>query len=766
MFPVKQSPGILFAVTVLSWVLAVGPAAASPPVGASVPTRHVLVLYSQDGLTVPAYRTLHEAMTAVFEAGSKERLYLFNECLDLSLFPAEVDQRRLAEFYRIKYTRTHVDVVVAVTLPALRFALQHRETAFAGLPVVFCLLSADDLSALGRSPNVTGVALHFDIGRTIEIAGKIQPGLKHLAVVAGTGPTDRYLVPVARRAFTAFEGQLEWMDLTGLPMGDLLERVSRLPASTAILFLTLEQDGAGNQFVSLDAQQTVSRAANAPLYNFIDISLGYGNVGGCMASIEASGGKAAELVLRVLSGEKAGDIEPVILHDNPVLFNWDEMRRWGIAESALPPGSIVRFKKASLWETYKWWLAGVISFLMVQSVLIVGMAINLSRRKRAEADLRLSEANLKSTQNVARIGGFIFDIPHDALTWAQGAQQVFGVPAGSKLGYTEFLRLVHPDDREYVDAIWQAALEGSPFDTEYRVVIDTHTRWIKSMAEVEVDRRGRPRFVKGIVQDISERKKSEENAARLRHDLAHMARVSTVGELSQNLAHEVNQPLAAIVVNAEAALRLLAEPEPDVAEVREALGDIVADQKRARDVVQRIRALVKKDRPVQGPVDLNRVAQDAVKMIQGDATARKTRILLDLDTDLPPVWGDKVQLQQVVINLLLNALEAMDGEGSEPHRITVKTGGEEAGRATLTVSDTGSGIDAETLGRLFEPFFTTKPQGMGLGLSISRSIIEAHGGSVSAAANDGRGTTFRIGLTAVSPECAGGQTLACPRTGF
>ncbi|MFZ0614693.1 MAG: ATP-binding protein, partial [Desulfobacterales bacterium] len=154
------------------------------------------------------------------------------------------------------------------------------------------------------------------------------------------------------------------------------------------------------------------------------------------------------------------------------------------------------------------------------------------------------------------------------------------------------------------------------------------------------------------------------------------------------------------------------------------------------------------------------------KMIQGDATTRKTRILLDLATDLPPVWGDKVQLQQVVINLLLNALEATDGEGAAPHRITVETGCETAGGVTLVVSDTGAGIDAGTAGRLFEPFFTTKSHGMGLGLSISRSIVEAHGGSISAAANDGCGTTFRIGLVAVSPECADGQIMACPRTGL
>lgn len=262
--------------------------------------------------------------------------------------------------------------------------------------------------------------------------------------------------------------------------------------------------GAGwrRKSVSVEAQQLASRAANAPFYNFIDISLRYGNVGGCTASFEASGGKAAELVLRVLSGEKAGDIEPVVLNDNPVLFKRGELRRWGIAESALPPGSSVRFKQVSLWETYEWWLAGILSFLMFQSVLIVGMALNLSKRKRAEAALRLSGANLKATQRVARIGGFEFDMPHDTLTWAQGTRQVFGVPAGTTLDYAEFRRLVHPDDRDYVDAIWQAALEGSPFDTEYRVIVGDHTRWIKSMAEVDFDRRDRPLLVKGIVQDI------------------------------------------------------------------------------------------------------------------------------------------------------------------------------------------------------------------------------------------------------------------------
>jgi PAS domain S-box-containing protein len=728
--------------------------------------KHVLVLYPQDSLAVPAYRMVYTGMKAVFVAESEGQINLFNENLELALFPQENDQRRLAEFLHTKYASGHIDVIIAVTFPALSFVMRQRETAFPGVPVVFCALNVNDLSKLGRMSDVTGVALTVKIAETIDIARKLQPGLKRLAVVAGAGPTDRYLVPFVQQAFEKVERPLEWMDLTGLPMMELLKRVSQLPVATAVLFVTMGQDGAGNRFVSAEAQRMVSKSANAPLYNFIDSAFGYGSVGGCMTSLEANGRKAAELVLRVLSGEIAGAIEPVVMRDNPYMFDWREMKRWGIDASALPTGSIVRFKEFSPWETYKWWIACILSFLVFQSVLITGLSINLSRRKRAEAALTHSEDNLKSVQDVARMGGFIFDIPQDMLTWSVGTKEVFGVPAESKLSYRVFLQLVHPDDRDYVDTIWQAALKGSSSDIEYRVIVDDKSKWIRSKVRVEFDRSGRPFLVKGIVQDISTRKKSEEEAARLRHDLAHVTRVATVGELGQNIAHEVNQPLAAINVNAEAALRLLAEPAPDIGEVREALGDIVSDQKRASEVVQRIRALVKKDRPVHMRVDLNGLARNAVSVVQIDSTARNARILLDLDNGLLPVWGDQVQLQQVIINLLVNALDAVDRGASSPRRITVKTGCENTGDATLTVTDTGVGIDAENAGRLFEPFFTTKTQGMGLGLSICRSIVEAHGGTIRAVANGDGGATFHVSLPVVSPECAEGHLVSCPRTGI
>jgi C4-dicarboxylate-specific signal transduction histidine kinase len=223
-----------------------------------------------------------------------------------------------------------------------------------------------------------------------------------------------------------------------------------------------------------------------------------------------------------------------------------------------------------------------------------------------------------------------------------------------------------------------------------------------------------------------------------------------MGEVGKTLAHELNQPLTAILVNAEAGLRLLDDGQPDLQEVREALGDIVADHRRAREIIQRIRHMVKKDSRTHVPVDLNRVASDAVRVIQSGAAARQARILLDLHGDLPAVRGDGVQLQQVVLNLLVNALEAVGETASAPRLVTVKTAVGSENSVTLSVSDTGPGIDKGIADNLFQPFVTTKADGLGLGLSISQSIVEGHGGTMGAFSNPERGATFYFRLPAVA----------------
>jgi len=587
--------------------------------------KKVLILFSLEGWSAPANRVIYNGAKTVFDQSPRQDIVLFGDNLDLPFVTGEAENRSLAEFFQKKYARENIHVVVPVGLAALGFVLRYRDMMFPGRPIVFCGYPVYELHRLDRASDITGVAVGVDIAGTIGLAWDLQPGLRRLAVVAGTGPLDRYLTSLTREIFQKdFQRQLEWIDLTGLHMHELLERVSSLPDSTAVLYLNI-QDDSGRKVATAEAMQQVSKLANAPLYNFWDTALGYGSVGGRMTAMDAYGRQAAAIVLRVLSGEKAASIKPVVMRDSQAMFDWRELKRWKIDESALPPGSIVRFKETSFWENYRWWVVGVFLFIGLQTLLIAQLLNNLNKRKR-----------------------------------------------------------------------------------------------------------------------------SEEEISSLRQQLAHVSRVSTVGELGQNLAHEINQPLAAIMANAEAARQLLAGEPPDLKEASEALDDIVADNKRAQEVIRRIRNLVKNTPSVPTRVDLSRVAADAMKVVQADAAAKRVAIQLDLEPGLPPVHGDEVQLQQVALNLLANAMEAVSQNQFPPRLVRVKTGRDGEGSISLWVSDTGAGVDRQAAERLFEPFFTTKPQGLGLGLSISRTIVEAHGGSLLVASNIDKGARFCCRLPVVA----------------
>jgi C4-dicarboxylate-specific signal transduction histidine kinase len=260
--------------------------------------------------------------------------------------------------------------------------------------------------------------------------------------------------------------------------------------------------------------------------------------------------------------------------------------------------------------------------------------------------------------------------------------------------------------------------------------------------------------VLSIVRDITERRRAELQARELRDELAHVGRVTTLAALTGSLAHEINQPLAAIMTNAQAARRLIAAPVPDLAELRAALADIVSDNQRAAEVVRRLRTLLRKDTSEYAPVDVNDSIGEVIKVLQSDIESRRIGLELDLAPDLPPVLGDRVQLQQVTLNLLMNAfdaLECVDG-GGKPVRIRTAAADSSV---IVAVEDSGVGLTDDQLPRMFEPFYTTKPDGMGLGLAICQTIVNAHDGGVSVSRNPDKGTTFSFSL----PALAGAETM-------
>jgi C4-dicarboxylate-specific signal transduction histidine kinase len=299
----------------------------------------------------------------------------------------------------------------------------------------------------------------------------------------------------------------------------------------------------------------------------------------------------------------------------------------------------------------------------------------------------------------------------------------------------------------------QRALAGAgDYDPEYRVQLpDGTVRWLAAHGHVEFNPAGEPILMRGVSVDITERKQAEIEIQQQRAELVHVARVSTMGQLASSLAHELNQPLGAILRNAEAAELFLQNDRPDLEEIRAILVDIRRDDQRAGAVIDRMRAMIKR-REFQGSrLDLNTLAGEVVTLVKPDAEGRKMKLALEPASTTLSVWGDRVQLQQVVLNLLLNAMDAINHCPPEARRVSVCVRRVAAG-VEVAVSDAGRGIPEADLKHIFDPFFTTKTNGLGMGLAISQTIIAAHGGRIIAENNTSGGATFRVTMPAAKPE--------------
>jgi C4-dicarboxylate-specific signal transduction histidine kinase len=298
-------------------------------------------------------------------------------------------------------------------------------------------------------------------------------------------------------------------------------------------------------------------------------------------------------------------------------------------------------------------------------------------------------------------------------------------------------------------AVDNALNTGAEYDTEYRIVLpDGQVRWMAGRGRVEFNREGKPVRMRGVSLDITERWHAEQELQQLRHEIAHVSRVSMMGQLASALAHEINQPLGAILRNAEAAELFIRHESPDLNEIRAILADIRKDDQRASAVISRMRALLKGQSLDARPMEVGELVGEVAALARVDSATRHVKLETNVSLGLPPVNGDRVHLQQVLLNLVLNGMDALNGTTQNDRRVTVGARLDGPQSIEIAVSDTGSGIPAEELARVFEPFFTTKPHGMGMGLPISRTIVEAHGGRLWAENNNGGGATFRFTLRA------------------
>lgn len=368
---------------------------------------------------------------------------------------------------------------------------------------------------------------------------------------------------------------------------------------------------------------------------------------------------------------------------------------------------------------------------------------DISERKRVEEALRESEAKLRRAQSVAHVGSWELDISNSKLLWSDETYRIFSIPRTEVLTHQKFIEHVHPDDVAHLNKAWETALAGQEYDEEHRIVVDGKIRWVHEKSYFEFDKEGNAVRALGTVQDITERKQTEEQTRQHQADLAHMARINTMGELATGIAHELNQPLSAINTYAAVSQKLLKSDINQQQKLSEVLEAIGAQAMRASEIIRRLRQFVKKQTPQKTMVVLNKLVQEVLTFTEQEIKKKNVHLQLELADRLPEVCADAIQIEQVLVNLIHNSLEAMELTTTNNRQLTIRTYLNQNGLAQVEVTDTGPGIDGETLSHIFESFVTTKgTKGMGIGLSISSSIIGGHGGHLWAKSEPGKGASF------------------------
>jgi PAS domain S-box-containing protein len=397
---------------------------------------------------------------------------------------------------------------------------------------------------------------------------------------------------------------------------------------------------------------------------------------------------------------------------------------------------------------------------IIQRQRIVGdLFANAVLRGQADAALRESERRLDLAAAAANLGLWFWKMQDNSLWATDRAKEIFDFSPETRVTFEMWRERLHPEDRPTIEAeLAEAIARRGAYDAEYRILRrDREVRWIAARGEVGFDREGKPGSMTGVVMDITARKKAELETQELRRDLAHSSRVTLLGQLASALAHELGQPLGAIMRNAEAAELILREHPPDLEELQAIVTDIRRDDQRAGDVISGLRSLLKRRELELHPVRLSGLIAEVVALVRADARERGVRVEVSTAPGLPEVQGDRVHLQQVLLNLLINAMDALMGSRTGERLIAIDSVSAPDGQVMVSVSDNGPGIPEELLSRLFEPFFTTKASGMGVGLAVSKNLIEAHQGKLWAENRPEGGAVFRFTVPMARGEGRGAR---------
>jgi PAS domain S-box-containing protein len=500
------------------------PVVASDAVPVAEKHKSVLLLFSEDS-SLPTQAIIEQSLRSTLRNDSPVPLEVSSEYLGFRRTPVDAYEKELVSLLRRKYEGRKFDLIITVQPTALGVLLKNRPEIFPDTPVVFQVLDQRDVAGLNLGPNVTGVWGEINFKPNLDLALMLHPNTSKVVLLGGVSEFDKYWMARVQQDFLAYEGKLEFTYLIGLTIAEQQQALSSLPPHTIVVFVSTTRDNAGNNHYNPDFLRQISAASSAPIYGTTDGQLGSGIVGGSIVSFEAFGVQTAKLGLRILAGEKPQAIAPHGV-PNVVMFDWRELRRWGIDESRLPAGSIVRYKEFSVWELYKWRIIGAVALIILQALLIIGLLLNRSRRRQAEKDnerlARLAEAERRRLDEVvSNVPGIVWEARAEPGTDMRKAVFVSDY-VEKMLGYSVeewkstpgfALMIIPEEDREQSTREAQALLESGKegvLQTRW-VKKDGHLIWVESQMAPIIDEAGKPVGLRGVTMDITDRRLAEES---------------------------------------------------------------------------------------------------------------------------------------------------------------------------------------------------------------------------------------------------------------
>ena len=723
-----------------AWLLPLAATAAFS--SATAQADEVLLLHPVEQ-RAPEYAAIEAGLRQEFANASIDATQIYSEFIDVD-FRRPIDRRIFADYLRAKYADVGIDAVVALSDEAVQFVAEYRDV-MGDVPLVFTTRTSSTIDSIPKSSSVVAPLLP---SRTVELALLLQPDAEHLFVVSDAPSADGVGLPPLRAFMHGYSGKLEVEYLLGLAPDDLLDRVARLPPSSFVLYAPTGQGSASNSPAAHELAEQLAARANAPVYGLNDDYVGRGVVGGYMVRSEQIGAEMARQTLHALRGDYSAAVDDL---GGSYVVDSRALSRWKLEQARLPSSTELLFAPASIWKLYQGWIITLLVLVAVQFALIVTLLIQSISRRRDRLALAETAHRFQLARVAGKVGIWQWDLENEQMIVEPELRELLGYDARDELP-ADTSALIFPEDLPKLRRAAREHAQGitPSFEIQYRMLDKKgHVRWFLFRGQAII---ARHRLI-GTAIDITDRKRDEDERARTlsqlqeqRNELAHLGRAAMAGALSGAVAHELNQPLSAMMSNARAGLQFIARGAADGQEIKDILADIESDGRRAGEVIRHLRSLLRRGEAQFETVDLDVIIGQVLRLIHSDLVSHNIKVAHEPAGGVPSISADPVQLQQVILNLVGNACDALKGVNPRDRRISIGVGLRGPGRVRISVADNGCGFADDNPEHLFKPFVTTKRSGLGLGLSISRSIIDAHGGRIWAENNRDEGATFHVDL--------------------